>query len=128
MGEIFHISCANCGFEKNIKTGAGLMSICADVVEQNLQGEDLKQWQELQREENVRSFSWQYEMAYCSACKEMQSCFVVDIHTKNGEKITLGGRCNKCHAKLEMFLHEQDITCPQCGYSGANRQLTGRWD
>lgn len=128
MGEIFRVSCENCEFEKSIKTGAGMMSIRAEVVDANLQGEDLEKWQELQREGKARFFSWQYEMAYCSTCNELQSCFVVNIRTDDGEKICLGGRCKKCHAKLEEYLQEQDIVCPQCGQQTVSKKLTGRWD
>lgn len=127
MGDIFRISCKDCQFEKTLKSGAGLMSIRAEVVNQNLQGEDLEKWQELQRGKNVRFFSWRYEIAVCDTCKDIASCFVVDVHTNEGGKICLGGKCENCQCKLDV-ISKKELICPKCGQNVMSKQLTGRWD
>ena len=127
MGEIFHISCKNCKFEKTLKAGVGLMSIREAVVNQNLQGEDLEKWQELHERKNVRFFSWRYEIAVCDVCKDIISCFVVDIRTNEGEKIQLGGKCDNCQSKLDV-ISKKELICPKCGQNVMSKQLTGRWD
>ena len=128
MGEIIRISCEKCDFEKKIKMGAGMMSIRADVVEQNLHGKDLEQWQGILREKKVRFFSWEYEPALCDICNELQSCFVVKIDTIEGKKICLGRKCKICQNEAREILQSDDIKCPNCGQAGINSLLIGNWD
>lgn len=128
MGEIIRVVCDNCDYEKQLKTGGGMLSIKAAVVEDKLKDEDLAQWKSLKESDKVRFFSWFYELAYCDDCKEISSCFNVKIQTTDGESLCLGGRCDKCHRKLVMLKKDEDIKCPICGKTTVAKNIVGHWD
>ena len=128
MGEIIRVVCDACNYEKQLKTGAGLMSINPRVVEETLKDEDLIQWKSLQEEDRVRFFSWVYEPGYCEECKEIVSCFKVDIKTVDGESLWLGGRCGKCSCKVKLNKKVTDMKCPVCGKASVAKNIVGHWD
>lgn len=128
MGEIVQLNCMDCQCGGHFKIGAGMMSTQPDIVETQLRGEDLEKWQQLSTQDQIRFSAWKYELTYCDDCQKMQSSFVVDICTKDGEKLSLGNRCNQCHKQLEPMKWKEDMICPSCGRIFAVKSITGRWD
>ena len=128
MGEIIHAACSECGYGKQYKIGGGLMSINPEVVEKQLKGDDLDTWNMLREKDRIHFFAWKYEMAYCETCQKLQSIFIVDIRTKEGESMCLGSRCDSCRSILSKFEKDEEMICPACGKKTVSRMLTGRWD
>lgn len=128
MGEIIHLSCEKCDFKKQLRIGAGMLSIRAFVVEENLLDEDLQDWKRLQEQDKIGFFSWQYDLAYCDSCHDFQSIFDVNIKTKEDEQIRLGGRCDTCHKQLQPLPKGVAITCPRCGNTDVRKMRVGMWD
>lgn len=128
MGEIRYLSCKECGYEKEMHIGGGLMSINPSVVKKSLQGEDLEQWNSLQEKNEIKRFIWEYAMAFCEDCGELSEVFMVQVETKEGQDLILDCRCKKCQKKLEPIKKKIDIMCPACGQTILRNDLMGHWD
>ena len=128
MGELRYLSCEKCNYEKKVHLGGGLMSINPDIVEKSLKGEDLEQWINLQKNDEIKRFVWEYAIAFCEDCKELNEVFMVYVEKKDGQNLILDCRCKNCQKKLEPLKKKEDIICPVCGQTILRNDLMGHWD
>ena len=127
MGRIYRLSCKVCGYEDDLKIGAGLMSIREKVLETLLEKADLEEWKKLKNDNKVMFFAWEFNPAYCDKCNELKACVSVKIITNDNEKLYLGCRCKECQRQLEALDIGSDIKCTSCK-SVLQKAIVGNWD
>lgn len=128
MGQRIALSCKDCGLNKEISVGAGLMSNNPDVIASCLDKEDAEQWKTLYGQKKIASFVAEQKPYYCLHCNDVFSLLTVEADLTDGRKVILGNKCRKCHGGLHEIILQKHRTCPVCKGGKFNWQQTGYWD
>lgn len=111
-----------------MSVGAGLMSNRPDIIASCLNEEESKKWQRLYDNKEITSFQAEQKVYYCENCKDLFCLLSVDTELADGNKVTFGNKCQKCHKELKQIDLQPHMKCPICNSGDLSWKQTGLWD
>lgn len=128
MGQIMSLSCKQCGCQKTMSVGIGLMTNNPNIIASCLNGEEEKEWKRLYDSGQINYFQAEQKVFYCNNCSDLFCQLSVDAELKNGEHVTFGNKCEKCHKQLWEVKLQDNMECPICKMGNISWKQTGLWD
>ena len=128
MGDLVKLSCAECGREWKVKTGAGMLH----GIPENIKAEFPEKIREdvdrmLKSDEGLAGLTFQFSEAVCSDCGSIVSAPVLYTLKKDKSK-TVVGTCPECGKKVKIIRDLNKTGCPGCGKKALSRSPEGLWD
>ena len=124
MGSIYKISC-DCGYEKQLNIGGGIASCSLSTVNRMFSDEELKEFNSYYKNNKVKSFFVENELAFCNKCKEIMTVAVLRVELISNEKIQIVSKCLICSNEVQIL--GDSVVCPKCGQEITKEDI-GDWD
>lgn len=124
MGKICKILC-KCGYTKKLYVGGGLAACNINMVNMVFSEEKLKQFNSYYKNNEVKGFFVENELALCGKCKEIITVAVLRAELTDNRKLKIVNDCPKCNEKVKV-LSELGV-CPKCGEKMMEQDV-GDWD
>lgn len=126
MGQIIQLHCLQCGFEKELFVGGGMLDCELKTIHKVLP-EKGKRMLAAAASYGADQFSITRKLCVCDSCGAIYALPVVSYNMK-GISQELCGLCPNCGAEGNLKWNKDEVPpCPNCG-SGMTQQETGRWD
>ncbi|MEZ3469466.1 MAG: hypothetical protein K1W40_13980 [Schaedlerella sp.] len=126
MGQIIQLHCRQCGFEKELFVGGGMLD-CELKTILSVLPEEGKRMLAAAANFGADQFSVTRKLCVCASCGAIYALPVVSYNIK-GVSQEIYGVCPECGVAGSMNWNEnQVLSCPKCG-SGMTQQETGHWD
>lgn len=125
LGQIIQVHCAQCGFEKNIFVGGGLLDCELKTIFTALP-EDGQDMLIAAANYGVNQFSITRKLSVCDSCGTVYALPVV-TYTLNGIHQEIYGACPQCGMAGNEWQQKEIFPCPDCG-SQMTLIEAGHWD
>lgn len=126
MGQIIQLHCTQCGFDKELFVGGGLLD-CELKTMIDVLPQDGRRMLSAAAEHGANQFSITRRLCVCDSCGAIYALPVVSYNMK-GLYQELYGLCPQCGAAGNgKWKESETLACPDCG-NELTRQEKGHWD
>lgn len=126
MGQIIQVHCEQCGFEKDIFVGGGMLDCELKTIHDALP-EDGQRMFAVAASYGASQFSLTRKLCACESCGTIYALPIVS-YTLKGIRQELYGVCPQCGAAISGKYKEREILhCPDCKGEMTQQQV-GYWD